>query len=246
VTQGEAGPREDLFGAMERETLSMRIARNILALIKERHLRPGDRLPSERELAGMMRVSRPSLREALRALQIMNIIDNRQGSGNYIASLEPKKLVEHLDAVFTLDDSTYHDLFQARKILETGIAELAAANATASELEELEKMVEEAKKRVDDPEAFLRLDLELHNRILAAARNPILELFMSSVNQLSLYSRRRTAESPAVRQRTLRDHRAIVKALRSRDQAAARAEMFKHLSHVENGLEKVSGRERRL
>jgi GntR family transcriptional repressor for pyruvate dehydrogenase complex len=235
----EEKSRVNLFGAMERDTLSMKIAKKILSLIKEKQLRPGDRLPSERELAHMMQVSRPSLREALRALQIMNIIENRQGSGNYITSLEPKKLIEHLEAVFVLDDSTYLDLFQARKILETGIAELAAASITDSEVEEMEALVEEAKGKVDDTEAFLRLDLELHNRIIKAARNSILELFMSSINQLSLYSRRRTAESPKIRWQTMHDHHAIVKALKSRDPGEARSAMFRHLSRVEKGLRKI-------
>ncbi|RJP33097.1 MAG: FadR family transcriptional regulator [Actinobacteria bacterium] len=229
-------PWGDLFGTLERETLSMKIAKRILSLIKEKQLRPGDRLPSERELARMMQVSRPSLREALRALQIMNIIENRQGSGNYITSLEPKKLIEHLEAVFVLDDAVYVDLFKARKIMETGLAELAAGNITDSEVEELEALVKEAKERVDDAEAFLHLDLALHNQIVKAARNGILELFMSSINQLSVYSRRRTAESPDIRRQTVRDHRAIVRALKSHDPAAARAAMFRHLSRVEKGF----------
>lgn len=101
------------FGEMKRDILSEKIANRLLTLIKEKQLRPGDCLPPERELAQMMKVSRPSLREALRALQLMNIIKNRQGSGNYITALEPAKLVEHLDIVFALDNSTYQDL-QAR------------------------------------------------------------------------------------------------------------------------------------
>ena len=154
------------------------------------------------------------LREALKALQVMNIIENRQGSGNYVTSLEPRRLIEHLEVVFVLDDATYGELFAARKLLETGIAEQAASRITDAELAALEELVEEARREVDNVETFLRLDLELHNRIAVAAGNSILELFMSSVNHLSLYSRRRTADSSEVRRRTVQDHRAIVKALR--------------------------------
>ena len=118
------------YESLKRDVLSERIAHSLLNLIKEKQLRPGDRLPPERELAAMMNVSRPSLREALRALQIMNIIDNRQGSGTYITSLEPERLVEHLDIIFTLNDSTFRELFEARKILEVGVAELAAHTIT--------------------------------------------------------------------------------------------------------------------
>ena len=118
------------YEELRKDVLSERIAHSLLNLIKEKQLRPGDRLPPERELAAMMKVSRPSLREALRALQIMNIIDNRQGSGTYITSLEPERLIEHLDIIFTLNDTTYSELFEARKILEAGVAGLAARDIT--------------------------------------------------------------------------------------------------------------------
>ena len=106
------------FGTLQKEALSEKIAERLLSLIKEKQLKPGDRLPPERELAVSMGVSRPSLREALRALSIMHIIENRQGSGTYITSLQPETLVEHLDFIIALNDSSFLDLFEARKILE--------------------------------------------------------------------------------------------------------------------------------
>src|SRR5512146_521879 len=92
------------FGPFEKDVLPKKIATRLLSLIKEKHLRPGDKLPPERELAVMMQVSRPSLREALRALSIINIIEIRQGDGTYVTSLEPELLIEPLDFVFSLDD----------------------------------------------------------------------------------------------------------------------------------------------
>ncbi len=227
------------FETLKRDVLSEKIAHALLNLIKEKQLRPGDRLPPERELAAMMNVSRPSLREALRALQIMNIIDNRQGSGTYVASLEPERLVEHLDIIFTLNDSTYIELFEARKILEVGIAELAAHTITADEIAGLETCLERAQEALNDPEAFLEIDLELHRSILEATGNTILSLFMRSISQLSIFSRRRTAEHFDVRRQTIDDHRAIVQALKSRDPMAARQAMLDHLSHVEVRMKQI-------
>ncbi len=224
------------FGTLERGFLSNKIANRLLTLIKERQLRPGDCLPPERELARIMSVSRPSLREALRALQIMNIIENRQGSGSYVTALEPERLVEHLDIIFTLDDSTYLDLFAARKILEAGVAELACHSITDEEISELEESLERAHSALNDPEAFLEIDLELHRKITEATRNRILAIFMRSINQLGIYSRRRTGERVRVRRQALEDHRAIVEALKSRDTRAARLAMLEHLSHIEQGL----------
>jgi len=224
------------FGEMKRDILSEKIANRLLTLIKEKQLRPGDCLPPERELAQMMKVSRPSLREALRALQLMNIIKNRQGSGNYITALEPAQLVEHLDIVFALDNSTYQDLFQARRILETSIAEMAAFHITDNELKKMEASIATATEVIDDPDAFLETDMELHDLILKAARNRILPVFMQSINKIGVLSRRKTGDYPEVRRQTVRDHRAIVKALRARDPEKARQAMMAHLNHVEKKL----------
>ena len=227
------------FETPRRDVLSEKIAHSLLNLIKEKQLHPGDRLPPERELAAMMKVSRPSLREALRALQIMNIIDNRQGSGTYVTSLEPERLVEHLDIIFTLDDSTYIELFEARKILEVGIAELAAHAITDQEIDELEACLEKGQEALDDPEAFLKIDLDLHGKILEASRNNILALFMRSISRLGILSRRRTAEHVDVRRQTIEDHRAIVQALKSRDSMAARQAMLDHLSYVQARMKQM-------
>lgn len=226
------------FGEVDRSGLSEKIANRLLSLIKEKRLRPGDRLPPERELALMMKVSRPSLREALRALQLMNIIENRQGSGNYITSLEPEQLVEHLDIVFALDDSTYRDLFQARRILETGIAEMAALNITDEEVLRMEESLSKATAVIDDADAFLEADMELHTMILQAAGNRVLPVFMQSINKIGVLSRRRTGEDIEVRRQTVRDHRAIVAALKSRNPEKAKKAMMEHLGHVEAGMTK--------
>ena len=114
------------FGVFERDGLPERIAARLISLIGERQLRPGDKLPPERDLAATMQVSRPSLREALRALAMLNIVEIRQGSGTYVSSLKPEVLIEHLDFVFALDDSTFTELLEARQMLEPGLAAAAA------------------------------------------------------------------------------------------------------------------------
>jgi len=224
------------YGSLERNSLSEQIADRILQMIKDKQLRPGDMLPPERELAVMMGVSRPSLREALRALSIMNIIDNRQGSGTYVTSLQPEHLVEHLEIIFALDDSTYLNLFAARRILEAGLAELAAKMITDKEIEELQICLTRSYETVEDKEKFLESDLDLHNQILGVTKNSILLLFMRSINKLSLYSRRFTGESLDMRKQTLADHQKIVDALSKRDRMAARQAMLDHLDHVEGRL----------
>ncbi len=215
------------------QTVAEQISAEILELLRQKELKAGDRLPPERELAEMLQVSRPSLREALRALSIMKVIEVRQGDGTYVSALRPEELVEHLEFVFMLDDSTLLQLFEARKIVETGNVALAAARITAGELAELRASLLAAEAVVDDPQAFMLADIELHELITRAARNPLLERFMTSIGMLSRASRGKTAQLPGVTADTIAHHRRIVAALEAHDPQAAAAAMLEHLEHIE-------------
>lgn len=228
------------YGTVARDVLPERIAGQLLSLIAERKLRPGDKLPPERELAATMRVSRPSLREALRALAMLNIVEIRQGSGTYVSSLKPEVLIERLDFVFAIDDSTFSELLEARRILEPGLAAAAARHATEEELAQMRDCVIRAAAHLDDPEVFLTVDLELHQRIAAAAHNQIIAHIMESLTRLGMASRRRTAALPWVRAKSVQDHQAIVEALMGRDGEAAARIMQRHLEAVQSGLHEAA------
>jgi GntR family transcriptional repressor for pyruvate dehydrogenase complex len=224
------------FEPIRKQAIAEEVSSRLLSLIQQRQLTPGDKLPSERDLAASMEVSRSSLREALRALAMMNIIETRQGDGTYVTSLEPGLLVEHLDFVLSLDRSAMHHLFEVRRIVEVGIAEFAARRATDAQIAELEELLEKASQSTSDAEAFLRVDLAIHDLIAAAAGNPLLSRIMSSLSRLGLASRQRTGVLRSVREQSLVDHAAIVDAIRAQDpEAAARAMMY-HLDHVEKTI----------
>lgn len=231
------------FEPFEKDVLPKKITTRLLSLIKEKHLKPGDKLPPERELAAMMQVSRPSLREALQALALMNIIEVRQGDGTYVTSLEPELLFEPLHFVFSLDDSTIYQLFEARKIIEVALADLAAQRITSEEIAGLEACLAKSLRAVEDPEAFLQADLELHKRIVAAARNPIMQRFMDSISQLGLASRSRTTYIPGLLHRSAEDHCTIVAALKAHDSKVAREAMLAHLNNVEQRLKDLESPE---
>lgn len=224
------------FEPIKKTAIAEEISARLLFLIKEKQLKPGDRLPPERELAASMEVSRPSLREALRALAMMNVVETRQGDGTYITSLAPDLLVEPLDFVISLDDSAMHHLFEVRRLVEVGMASLAARRITDKQIDALETLLAESRLVQDDPLAFLAVDLSIHETIAEAAGNPLLKRIMSSLSRLALASRRRTGVMPQVRQRSVDDHRAIVAALRAHDDEAAAQAMLEHLDHVEHSL----------
>jgi DNA-binding FadR family transcriptional regulator len=153
--------------------------------------------------------------------------------------LDPESLIEPLKFVFSLDDSTFLELLKAREILEVGIVELAAQQITDEEVAGLEACLARSAQVVEDHEAFLQLDRELHARITEASRNPILTRFMQSISQLDLAGRRRTAGIPGMTVQSLADHRTIVAALKARDPKAARQTMLQHLQNVEQKFKQV-------
>lgn len=226
----------DRFARFPRSTLPEEIANRLLGLIGEQELRPGDKLPAERELAQMMGVSRPVLREALRALAIMRVVDIRQGTGTYITSLEPQQLISHLDFVFPKDSVALLKLFEARRVVEIGNVRLAAARIGRDEVARLQDLVHALAGAIDEPDRFSDLDIAFHTSVCDAADNFLLTQFMNIVNTLGKVSRERTGGIRKVRETALRDHRAILAALKANDPYAAEQAMSRHLDHIEDVL----------
>lgn len=233
---GEDAPAWPRFAVVDRSTLPEEIATRLLELIRAEQLRPGDKLPAERELAAEMHVSRPVLREALRALSIMKVVDIRQGAGTYITALEPQQLVSHLDFVFSKDPVALSQLAETRRIVEVGNVRLAAQRMTPDELADLGALLKRLRAAVDDAERFAELDIAFHDAVCEAAGNFLLVQFMRIINTLGRVSRERTGAAASTRKRALRDHEAIFAALRAHDPAAAAAAMDAHLVHVEAAL----------
>jgi DNA-binding FadR family transcriptional regulator len=221
------------FGTVSRDALPDQIAGRVIALISERHLRPGDRLPAERELAVTMGVSRSSLREALRALSMLGVTEMRHGDGTYVTSLEPEALLAPVGLVLALSDSGFDDLFEARKLVEPGLAALAAARADDAAVAALWTLVEASEAALGDDEAFLRVDLELHGVISRAASNAILTRLLDSIGGMAVASRRTTVGIPGLQAESAREHRAIVDAIAAGDGGRASAAMLAHLENVE-------------
>jgi GntR family transcriptional repressor for pyruvate dehydrogenase complex len=224
------------FSAIRRNVIAHETIDTVKRMIVRGELQAGQRLPAERDLAVQLGVSRPSLRESIRALIALNILESRHGEGTFVSSLEPDLLTEPIDFVLQVNNGGMEALFEARCVLEAGIAALAAERATDLELAELDDFVKQGRTKLDDPELFIEHDIEFHERIRRAARSAVLASMLGSVSTLSLESRRRTAQNPTVRSRSLSDHVRILKTLKARDQEAARTAMLMHIRHVIAGL----------
>ena len=228
---------EIVFEPFKREVLPDIIVENIVNLIKAKKLLPGTRLPAERALAEQMNVGRPTVRAALRALATMNIIEIRPGSGAYISSLEPERLIEHVDFVFFLDTTTISQFYEARRTLELKTVVLAAQRITDVEIEHLETCLAQMQSSDlnGDVDNAVQHDQDFHKVIGIASRNPLLSRFVSIMTEigreyrLQVHQLRGTADVPAA------DHRRILDALKDHDAKTARQAMLTHLTHSEEG-----------
>jgi len=196
-------------------------------------LKPGDRLPPERELAQRIGVSRPSVRAGLRSLAAMGVVQTKHGSGTYIANT-PQLDSRPLGLLAALHGFTPEQMFEARRVLEVGVAGLAAERATPEQIAAMAEEVTGMFASVDDPEAFLRHDIRFHRAIAMASGNPILASLVEMVSSLYFEHRRRNLP----RGRDLREiaatHRAIYHAVRAHDVERARKEMSVHLPSPDN------------
>ncbi|NJN95448.1 MAG: FadR family transcriptional regulator [Anaerolineales bacterium] len=227
------------FEAFEKEVLPNRIVESLLNLIREKKLLPGDKFPPERELAQLMNVGRPALREALRALSVMNIIEVRPGSGAYVSQLQPEKLVEHLEFVFSLDDPSIFHLFDARKTLELHTVTIAVQQITDEEIARLEYYLAQMIANERNSATCDEFDREFHKTIAATTRNPFFFQFVSVVNQLGTQSRRLSYSLPCALTETFREHRAIIDALKAHDPDLAKQAMLYHLDRAELHLRQL-------
>src|SRR3954468_6507957 len=180
------------YGTVTRDALPDQIAARLIELITERQLKPGDRLPPERELAATMGVSRSSLREALRALAMLGVAEMRQGDGTYLTSLEPEKLRRPVGLVLALSDAGLAELFEARKLVEPGLAALAAERIDDAAAAEITRCARASADKLEDAAAVMWNDMGLHGLLARAARNAILSRLLESIASLGIASRRRT------------------------------------------------------
>jgi DNA-binding FadR family transcriptional regulator len=218
----------------------------IKEMIISGELGPGARLPKEADLAARLGLSRNSLREAVRALTLIRILETRQGDGTYVTSLEPEILLETMTFVADFhQDGTLLYVLQVRRILESAATGLAAQHITDAELEALGELVG-GMDACETVEAFVENDLAFHRTIALASRNPVLASLLDSFSSRTSRARvwRGVTQAGAIEQ-TKADHRAIYDALRHHRADLASGLAIAHIggveSWVEHALEPVDG-----
>lgn len=211
----------------------------VYELIKERKLRIGDRLPTERELVKMLGISRSSLREGLKVLEMIGVIKIIQGKGTIIENSNlSNAIITPLTFSILLNKNTFLELFESRKLIEVQCAGLAAERITPEELKEVSDIFDLLIEHKNSREESIRYEIMLHEKITNISKNNILENILSSIKRLLRESRDATVPQRGVSRETINSHKKLIAALAKKDSAKARKIMFEHLDIVSKRLEK--------
>lgn len=229
--------RDSAQGAGQKGTVTQRAIEQITALIGEGRLQPGERLPTERDLAAQLSISRSSMREAIRALTVMGVLEARHGSGIYVTRLEAGDLLESFGVVADLSRGPrLVELLEVRRILESTATSLAAARITPEQLAAVEEHLT-AMKDTDEWEAIVTHDLAFHRAIAGAAGNDTMAAILDGLSSRTFRTRVwRGYQQEGAFERTRREHERIHAALAARDPEAARAAAAAHVGGVEDWL----------
>lgn len=203
----------------------------------ENNLQPGDRLPAERELAGLFGVSRTSVREALKFLELNGAIEIRRGGGSFIASSEQAELSRELGSLIDeAETSLIHEMLELRRVFEVEAASLAAQRATSENLAAIQEALVRMKDAFADPEAGVLADLDFHLQVARATKNRLLTDLMGTLakrmeDNIRATRRHRFVDASRVMD-TYEEHKEIYLAIASGNAGLAARLMDKHISRI--------------
>jgi len=224
-----------LVPPLEREaTLAKRVEQELERLIIESRLGAGDRLPSERELAGQFGVSRTVVREAVRALAAKQLVDVNVGRGTVVRAPSAESAAESMRLLLLMQagGAGVQKVSEIRHIIENEIAALAAARRTEADLERLEGILGEMRAHVDAPEVYIKSDVAFHNALAEATQNELFVIVLDSLVEIMVEVRLLTLRVPDIARLALSYHERILEAVRSGDAEAARAIMDEHMDQA--------------
>ena len=212
------------------------IVQQIRTLIEEGKLKRNDHLPSERDLSETFRVSRTTVREAIRTLESMKLLQSRQGDGTYVLASSEESLIHPLAVALFNEKDDIRDIFYIRKIIEPHVAELAAENATPQEIEEMERILQQQEESIGHGENIIETDSAFHNLMVKATTNRVMERLIAALIGLLKQSRQKYLtedENYERATRSLEGHQRVLSAIKKGDGDAARKSMLQHLEDIE-------------
>ena len=216
--------------------ISDQVFEQLRDLIYRGRLKPGERLPPERELAQSLTVSRPTVREAINKLVVIGVLEHRQGQGTFVRSPKAKAEMNPWAAVMNGDDANLVDLLEVRLGLECTAVSLAAQRATEEDIQELERSLQEMSTEIDRGGLGHHEDVSFHMAIAYATKNQVQVSIMRNLYDLLFYgigmNLQRLYSQPENLKRVFAQHTEIVTSIRRRDADAAAEAMKRHITYV--------------
>jgi len=222
-----------------RSSTSEELVTQLREMIHRGELRPGDRLPPERDLAKLLGVSRPTLRAAIRSLAAVGVLQSKQGAGTFVVESDGPPALDSapLRMMASLHGFTTSEMFEARRSLEMAIAALAAERATGEQMASMAEEIAGMFASLDDPEQFLVHDMRFHQMVAASSGNRIMTALMNMVATVLFDVRRKTVNRARDLKESAEMHRQIYRAIRDRNSDAARNAMRDHLMLAQRAQE---------
>lgn len=227
---------------LARTSLSDSIVEQLTALIAKGALKPGDRMPTEKALSEQFGVGRTSVREALKSLAAMGLVESQAGEGHFVATDGSRVVDRSLQAGLLLDATKVPELIETRLMLESEAAALAARRATEEQVAEIERQLQAMVDAGDDHSLYLEADLRFHLAIATASQNSILANLLASIRSYLQSWIRETLRRGSHRRAegSIAEHRRILEAIQKRKAKAARQAMNDHILSSSADLEKTA------
>lgn len=239
MAKSRSGPASERFRIKRKLSVCEDIIEQIKALVRSNQYRPSSRLPSERDLAEQLGVSRPSVREALRTLAIMGVLETQHGSGTRVSDSSANVLKAPFEFLMLLEQPTIFELYETRELIEVYLAGRAAERRTPDDLAAIECALADMRQGISDPASMTDPNVRFHQAVAAAAHNPVLERIMSCIHD----GIRACIEAtrPGVRDWIVsyEIHEQIFDAIRRQNPADARRAMTIHMAMAVDELQRV-------
>lgn len=230
-----------MFSPISNQKTYEYVMQQIQRMILSGQLEKGDKLPSERELAEKMQISRTSVREGLRVLETMGVIESKHGEGNYICSNTASSIMDSFSMMFVLNNGKSMDILELRKYTELTTVELAAQRGTEDDFRELEEILEKLRESDSESEQ-ISIDKQLHYKIAAMSGNYLIQnMYITSANLFEKFiedTRKNMLTCSDNSYNLLKQHENIVNAIREQNPVKAVEAMRKHLDFIEKYHEK--------
>lgn len=220
------------FGPVEKSSLADDLAERLVQMIRTGAYQPGDRLPAIMDMARSFGVGHPTVREALKKLEIMQVVEIKHGSGVYVGTGQKKLLVSNPVFGGVISKKLLLDLVEARMPIEITAARLAATEATETHLEKMGRLLEEAEEHIDNDKMLSVTNMAFHREIAVASGNTVLAQLQDVLTKLFQQEQRLILGIYGSRQKDHQEHLGILDALRERHAARAQQQMEAHLEGV--------------